>query len=112
MSTSTTKHTAGLDLDTLEDDGQIRPPYDFTFAGRTWTAYDPDRVDWTVIAALDSDDAREVLQVYLEPDDYAEFAQLKPAPPKWKVQRLLVALNRHFYGAEKPAGESPALPAS
>lgn len=99
------KPTTGLDLDSLEDDGQIRVPYTFTVAGRTWTAYDPDRVDWKIIAALDSDNPADVLRVYLEPEDFAAFLLIDPAPAKWKIQRLLAALNRHFYGDEKPAGE-------
>lgn len=105
MTDPTPKHTTGLDLDAIEDDGAIRTPYDFRFAGETWTGYDPDRLDWRVVAALDNNDAREVLQIYMEPGDFTRFLLLDPAPQTWQVKRLISALNRHFFGSEQPAGE-------
>lgn len=104
-----TKNT-GLDLDALEREGDTPEPYTFRVNGRDWTARHPDDVDWTVIAAMDPDDPRDVLAAYLDEATYREFVQ--QGVPKWKILKLMAALNRHYYGSADAPGESGALPAS
>lgn len=108
-----TSSTGSLDLDALEaEDDDVRPPFEFDLGGRHWTAKDTGLVDWRTIAAFDDDDRedpREVLKLYLDDDQYAEFVQLDGIP-KWKVSRLLRALNAHYFGVSP--GESEGSPAS
>lgn len=100
----------GLDLDALEREGEVRDPYTFVLGGETLIAKDPETVDWTVIAALDPDDPREVLNAYLAPDEYRTLVE--SGLPKWKIVRLVSDLNRHYYGSDEAPGKSQGSPAS
>lgn len=105
--------TSGLDLDALEAEADdVRPPFEFFLGGRSWTAKDTGLVDWRTIAAFDDadrEDPREVLRLYLDEDQYTEFFQLDGIP-KWKVSRLMRALNKHYFGVSP--GESDGSPTS
>lgn len=90
-----------MNLDTIQREDA---PTDFTFVldAKTWKAIDPKEVDWQILDALNPNDGRAVMRVFLG-DEFAKFEKIKL--PAWKLDNLAQSLVRHF-GLRDNLGEA------
>lgn len=97
----------GLDLDALDSEAAPIPPYEFTLAGKTYTAIGPDDIDWHIAEELDPTDSPQILCALLGDDQWAEFTQhnLKART----LNKLIEAIDKHFASS---VGEGDASPQS
>jgi hypothetical protein len=88
---ATTPPKVNFDLDTVEDGPG---PYVFTAGGEVFTTRDPAGLDWKELAALDPDNAFEVLETVFETEEYERFLKVKVSGRK--LAALMEKLTDHY----------------
>lgn len=100
----------GLNLDTLQREGEAPEPYTFAFQGRPFVIENPDELPWQDVAAVDPRKLVPVLRQLLGAEQFPEFA--KHPLPTWKIRQLIQSVYAHFGITEEAQGEEDALPPS
>ena len=82
-----------LDLDTLEREGDIRPPFVFRLKGRKYAMVDRQNIDWQdIIHAMRN--PISFIKFAMSPADHAHF--LAQSVPLWQMEALMERYFKHF----------------
>ena len=88
-----TKPKVGLDLDSLEREGERPGPFTFQFDGETYEMMDPQDIDW-----------QDLLSGLRNPALFIRFAMTLESQksffgkrvPSWKMNKLMEAYQDHY----------------
>ncbi len=113
----TVKKSKVVDLDAMEREGKVPPPFAFklqdvkTGKSAEFVVSDLEDLDWKLVLNLRRDDLEQFFAAVLG-DDYGRFSEL--TIPLWKVNHLGKLLDEHFGWTEKAGelGEDTASPTS
>ena len=93
------RRTQGFDLDALEREGEVKPPFKFKHGGKWFTLADPAEIDLRDIVEIGTSPSGEAgLLANLMGDQYEEIVESGPMP-QWKLAPMLQAWYDH-YGLE------------
>lgn len=82
-----------IDLDILERDGEIPPPFTFKLADRSYRMHDPNEAHWRDLLVGLSNPV-QMVQYLIHPDDKEAF--LEARLPAWKLNKLLRSYLQHY----------------
>jgi hypothetical protein len=95
----TRRAPAAFDLDSLEREGEVKPPFKFKHGGKLFTLADPGEIELADIVEIGTSPSGEAgLLANLMGDQYEEIVQAGPLP-QWKLGPMLQAWYDH-YGLE------------
>ena len=100
----------GLDLDSLERDGDRPEPYAFHLDGQQFRIEDPIDLDWQGVLSVDPRDTVKALRIWMGDEQFLRFSKLKL--PLWKMNELSKRVMDHFGLTAEAQGEGLALPPS
>ena len=98
----------GLDLDSLEREGERPEPYAFHLGGEQFFIEDPIDLDWQGVLSVDPRDTVKALRIWMGDEQFLRFSKLKL--PLWKMNELSKLVMDHFGLTAEAQGEGPALP--
>jgi hypothetical protein len=84
----------GLNLDTLQREGEPPEPYICILKGRLYTFTDPADMEWQDAARMGADDILAFIRGLLQEKDWDEFKEVRLE--LWKVSELAKDIQKHY----------------